>query len=109
MFHEDAGPPRPNRVLRLGKQVRPCTVLAATAMKETVTVVAAALRPQGARHIVVARGSAVLPDCGIELVPVHGIAHHHPHSGSSVELRSHGNPPGVRWSTIFPSNFPCCW
>ena len=26
MFHEDAGPPRPNRVLRLGKQVRPCTV-----------------------------------------------------------------------------------
>jgi hypothetical protein len=56
MFHEDAGPPRPNRVLRLGKQVRPCTVLAGTAMKETVTVVAAALRPQGARHIVVARG-----------------------------------------------------
>ena len=52
MFHEDAGPPCPNRVLRLGKQVRPCTVLAATAMKETVTVVAAALRPQGARHIV---------------------------------------------------------
>jgi hypothetical protein len=72
MFHEDAGPPRPNRVLRLGKQVRPCTVLAGTAMKETVTVVAAALRPQGARHIVVARGSAILPDGGIELVPVHG-------------------------------------
>jgi hypothetical protein len=75
-------------------------------MKETVTVVAAALRPLGARHIVVARGSAILPDGGIELVPVHGIAHHNPRSGSSVVLRSSGSPPG-RWSMISRRTLPC--